>query len=87
MAQDGPQMAPRWPKMAPRWPKMAPRWAQAGSRWPLEGKAPEQHRADTPNFPFWEDVPSEIAIFTARDEAKMAQDGPKMGPSRLKMTS
>ena len=70
-AQDGPKTAPRSPKMGPSTAKIAqdgPKYGQdgpnCGSRWPLEGKTSEQHGMYIPIFPFFEDVPSEIAILS-----------------------
>ena len=82
-----PETAPGWPKMAPRPPQDAPRWAHVRPRWPkdgsrrpLEGKTSEQHRIYIAIFPFFADVPSEIAILRLPKPPKTAPRWPKMAP-------
>ena len=37
MAQDGPEMAPRWPEDRPKTPKMAPGGPKMAPKWPQDG--------------------------------------------------
>ena len=63
---DSPRAPPDGPKFGQDGPQMAqdsPRWPQDGSRWQFEKRNAELLRASIAMGPFFEDIPSENAVF------------------------